>query len=41
MANDILINKKIAGVLIETNVSNNLINKLIVGIGINFFTKIK
>ena len=31
--------KKIAGVLIETNVSNNLINKLIVGIGINFLPK--
>ncbi len=38
--NDILINKKkIGGVLIETNVSNNLINKFIVGIGINFLPK--
>ena len=39
--NDILINKKkVAGVLIETNVFGGSINQLIVGIGINFVSKI-
>lgn len=39
--NDILINKKkIAGVLIETNVSNSSINQCVIGIGVNFISKV-
>ena len=38
--NDIFIeNKKLAGILIETTVSNKIINELIIGIGINLFPK--
>ena len=34
--NDILINnKKVAGILIETSVSNNIVTQLIIGIGVN------
>lgn len=34
--NDIIINnKKVAGILIETNVSNNIVNQFIIGIGVN------
>ena len=34
--NDIIINnKKVAGILIETSVSNNIVTQLIIGIGIN------
>ncbi len=38
--NDIFIeNRKLAGILIETTVSNKTINQFIIGIGINFFPK--
>ena len=39
--NDILINNKISGILLETNVLDNSISQFTIGIGINMHSKLR